>query len=80
MDMTLDGFLQLLSDTLGLEKRIMLTTKRSDVSEWDSMGQISILSMLEENFGVTLEMEELVALRSIQDIVNILKLRDINLD
>ena len=34
----------------------------------------------EDKFGVKLEMEELVALESVQDIVNILKLRDVCLN
>jgi len=77
--MTANEFLRLLADTLRTDEKIEVGTKRTDIKEWDSMGQISIMSMLEEKFGVTLEMEELVSLEGIQDIVNILKQRDINL-
>lgn len=78
--MTIDEFLQLISNTLGENSKITLSTKREDIDSWDSMGQISILSMLDEKFGVKLEMEELIALRGVQDIVNILKSRNIHLD
>lgn len=78
--MTINDFLQLMGKTLVVNEKLSLNTKRNDVEEWDSMGQISIMSMLEEKFGVTLEMEELVNLERVQDIVNILKQRNINLD
>ncbi|MEK7109941.1 MAG: acyl carrier protein [Patescibacteria group bacterium] len=78
--MSATEFLRLLTDTLGADREFELDTRRADVKEWDSMGQIQILTMLEDKFGVKLEMEELVALESVQDIVNILKLRDVCLN
>ena len=78
--MTVNEFLKIFADTLEVSDEVTLNTKRTDIAEWDSMGQISIMSMLEEKFGITLEMEELVSLERIQDIVNILKQRNINLD
>lgn len=78
--MSATEFLRLLTDTLGADREFKLDTRRADVKEWDSMGQIQILTMLEDKFGVKLEMEELVALESVQDIVNILKLRDVSLN
>ncbi len=35
---------------------------------WDSMGQISILVMLNEKFKISLTMDELVSLRTMKDI------------
>ena len=78
--MTVNEFLKIFADTLEVEDEVTLNTKRADIAEWDSMGQISLMSMLEEKFGITFEMEELVSLERIQDIVNILKQRNINLD
>ncbi len=77
--MTVNEFLKIFADTLEVADEVSLNSKRADIAEWDSMGQISIMSMLEEKFGITLEMEELVNLEGIQDIVNILKQRDVNL-
>jgi len=79
-EMTINDFLQLIDNTLGVNEKLTLNTKRTDIEEWDSVGQISILSMLKIFFGVTLGMEELATLETIQDIVNILKSRNINLD
>ncbi len=78
--MTINEFLQLMNNTLVVNEKLSLSTKRTDIAEWDSVGQISILSMLKKKFDITLEMEELAALETIQDIVNILRSRNINLD
>ena len=78
--MTVNDFLKIFADTLDVADEVTLNTNRADIDEWDSMGQISIMSMLEEKFGVTLEMEELVNLERVQDVVNILKQRNISLD
>lgn len=63
--MTVDDFLQVIADTLNVKNRITIDTNRADISEWDSMGQILVLSMLEDTFKVTLKMDELVALKSV---------------
>lgn len=78
--MTANEFLRLLADTLGLSEKIALNARRNDIKEWDSMGQIQILSMLEERFGLKLEMEDLVALESVEDIIRILNSKNIFFD
>jgi acyl carrier protein len=78
--MTKQHFLQILAEALGTDEKLSADTKRSEVKLWDSMGQVSILSMLQEHFEVTLQMEELVALNSVQDIINILQERNVVLD
>ena len=52
--MTVNDFLQLLAGTLHVSDNITVDTQLSDI--WDSMGQIEVLSMLGDNFNVTLEM------------------------
>lgn len=78
--MTANEFLQLLADTLGLSEKIALNARRNDIKEWDSMGQIQILSMLEERFDLKLEMEDLVGLESVEDIIKILNSKNIFFD
>lgn len=78
--MTTDEFLRIFSETLGVRERLALSTKRRDVPDWDSLGQINILLMLNERFDVKLGMEELVRLQSVKDIVDVLSSREIRLD
>lgn len=76
--MTDNDFLQLLAGTLHVSDNIKVDTQLSDI--WDSMGQIEVLSMLGDNFNVTLEMEELVSIKTAQDIIEILKSKKIAFD
>ena len=45
-----------------------------------ALGQIEVLSMLGDNFNVTLEMEELVSIKTIRDIIKILNSKNIFFD
>lgn len=52
--------------------RIQGDTPRADVAAWDSLGQLVLMSALDQRFGIRLTQEELASLRSIRDILNIL--------
>lgn len=75
--MTSEAFIEKLSITLGLtaDKRLTINTSLSDV--WDSLGQIAVLSMLDSEFKFSLEMEELNSIKTVKDIINILKSRKV---
>ena len=76
----MDDFLEKLATTLEMPEgsALKIDTQLSDI--WDSMGQIGVLSMLEGEFNVSLEMDELVSIKSVQDIVDILKSRNVNFE
>lgn len=80
--MTTNEFLEKLNTSLGKTDGPLLTkdTQLSDINEWDSAGQIGTLYMLAETFNVVLQMDELVSIKSVQDIIDILNSRDINLE
>lgn len=50
-------------------------TLLSDIEEWDSMGKISIITMISENYGYILTYEELKKLKTIGDIVEFMEKR-----
>jgi acyl carrier protein len=79
---TTNEFLEKLNTSLGKTDGPLLTkdTQLSDINEWDSAGQIGTLYMLAETFNVVLQMDELVSIKSVQDIIDILNSRDINLE
>ena len=52
--------------------RIRASTPRGDVAAWDSLGQLVLMSALDQRFAIRLTQDELASLRSIQDILNIL--------
>jgi acyl carrier protein len=53
-------------------------TARDDVPKWDSLQHMNLVSALEENFGISLSMDEMIEIRSVQDITNILDRHGVN--
>jgi len=54
------------------EGDITLATSRRDVKKWDSLQHVALVAAIEEQFGITLSMDEMVEIRSVKDICNIL--------
>jgi acyl carrier protein len=52
--------------------RITSDTARADIAAWDSLGQLVLMSALDQRFGIRLNQEELSALASVRDILDIL--------
>ena len=51
---------------------INLATSRRDVPKWDSLQHVALVAALEQQFGISLSMDEMVEIRSVKDICNIL--------
>jgi acyl carrier protein len=51
---------------------ITASTARSDIAAWDSLGQLLLMSGLDQQFGIRLTQAELSSLTSVQDILDIL--------
>lgn len=51
------------------ETEITPTSSQENVDTWDSMHQLSIAFEIESEFGISLEPEEIAALKSVKDIV-----------
>ena len=43
-----------------------------DIPEWDSLGHVSIISRVESEFNITLDMDQALDIESIEDIIDIL--------
>ena len=52
--------------------RITASTARTDIAAWDSLGQLLLMSGLDQQFGIRLTQAELSSLTSVQDILDIL--------
>ena len=51
---------------------INLATSRRDVPKWDSLQHMALVAAIEQQFGISLSMDEMVEIRSVNDICNIL--------
>ena len=51
---------------------VTLDTTASDISAWDSVGHLSLAGNLEEVFGISLDVDELMEMESVRQIVRII--------
>ena len=48
-------------------------TLRTDLRGWDSLGQLVLMSALDQRFGIKLTQDELTSLAAVQDILEVLR-------
>ena len=51
-----------------------------DVSSWDSLKQMDLVTSLENEFNITLEMLDIVSMKSVKSIIDILKCKGVCLE
>lgn len=67
---------RMIEDVLELATGVIsIHTKMSDVDEWDSFGQLAILSELEKMFQIKLTRDEMFEVDSVESILKILQNR-----
>lgn len=72
--MTLDEKLITIANTLDAERKcIEPSVLLETLDEWDSMGVISIIAMLDKKFSKVLNVEQIESLKTINDIVNLME-------
>lgn len=69
---------EIIADTLGIDiERITDDLAASDIEEWDSVGNLTIISTIEEELEVDIPIEDLYELNNIKAIVEeIIKLKN----
>nr|WP_326166508.1 acyl carrier protein [uncultured Oscillibacter sp.] len=68
--MELNKKLALIEEALDTEEGALRPeTPLDDVEEWDSITMLSLIAMLDEEFGKTISGKELKALRTVADIL-----------
>lgn len=72
--MTVDEALGWLADIFSEAKeRIGPAARRGDIPGWDSLGQLLLISALDQELGIQLSPSELSALASVEDILHVLR-------
>jgi acyl carrier protein len=51
---------------------ITAETSRRDVPKWDSLQHIALVAAIEQSFGISLSMDEMIEMRTVGDIGRIL--------
>lgn len=52
-------------------KSVSMETTANDIPLWDSVGHLSLASSLEEAFGITLDVDDLMEMESVREIVRV---------
>jgi acyl carrier protein len=74
--MKVEDFLNKICDALGKEPNTLtLDDTTETVEEWDSVGHLSIVAVMDEELGVAVDNEELLDFDSMQTLVDRLKVR-----
>ena len=60
------------------ESEININLKRDDIANWDSLKQMDLVATLEDEFGITLEIQDIIKINSVQAICDVLKEKGIN--
>lgn len=64
-----EKFITAFKEALEIEDReIQLTDVFRDYGEWDSIGQLSLIAMLDEEYGLQIEGEEFEKLETVEDL------------
>lgn len=72
--MTIDEKLSLLAETMEMDEgTLKADMDLSDVDEYDSMSKLSIIVMLQDEFGVKITSEQIRAFVKVQDILDFMK-------
>jgi len=59
-------------------EKIRPETKRDEIEAWDSLGILTLIARMDEDFHILLTDEEIQRLRSVGDIIDLLNQRDAN--
>jgi len=51
---------------------VSMETSASDITGWDSVGHLSLAGNLEEVFGITLDVDDLMEMENVRQIVSII--------
>jgi len=66
-----EKFINSLKETLEIQNReILLSDKFREYKEWDSLAQLSLIAMLDDEYGVAIENEKFVKLLTVEDLMN----------
>jgi len=66
--------IKLLAEILDSDENILTPeTELEQLEEWDSMGIISVIAMLDKKYGVQLKADQIQALKSVGDILNLME-------
>ena len=69
----IDKYKKAFVDSLSIDEENLENLKYNEIPEWDSIGHMTLMSSLEENFNISLETDDIVDFSSFKKGFEILK-------
>ena len=61
-------------DAFAIDPRsVTLETRPDDVPAWDSVGHLTLVSNLEQAFGISLDVDDIMEMENVRDIVRVVQ-------
>ena len=71
-----EKFIELFKETLEIDDReLSLEDEFRHYDEWDSLSQLSLIAMLDDEYGVEIENEDFVMIKTLGDLIEEVKKR-----
>jgi acyl carrier protein len=67
----MDDLLQRLAETLDVEETLSAETVLESLEEWDSLGALTVVSMFNDELGVTVTSEQVAAAVTVGDLLQL---------
>lgn len=78
--MTEAEFLHAAGEAIGLDRPLFLSDAPDGTSEWDSVGHLSLLALIDEKFGIDASDDALTRPKTMGDLVAYLKSKNVLTD
>lgn len=66
----MEKFIELFKEATDIEQEMQPTDEFRKYEDWDSLAYLSVIAMMDEEYGVQIEEAEFKQLRTIQDLFN----------
>ncbi|RKQ72206.1 acyl carrier protein [Litorimonas taeanensis] len=70
--MELDKFLEELTEVLELDDTLTVESPLDEENGYDSLGVLSVIALVDENFGISLSGEVLSELKSVKELISLI--------
>lgn len=67
-------------ETFGVDNSAVESLQYRSVESWDSIGHMTLISVIEETFNISMEADDIIELSSFQKGIEILKKYNISMD
>jgi acyl carrier protein len=74
-----EKYTQAFTETLGVDAEKAQTLKYQDITEWDSVGHMSLVAAIEETFDIMMETDDIIDISSFEKGKELLKKYDVEL-